>query len=112
MEIIVHTMIQVNVLCNMQGGTARIVFSWSDVDPIGNNPIAISAHGPSRRGTKSINLLGENQDPPLNPPGSSSFRITVTNVSHACSELAETSGVINHPLYSMSSCIAHASYFR
>ena len=60
--------------------TSRVIYSWSEVDPAGDDPNAVLYHGNTNRGTQSLNLLGGQQEVPPDPADLQSFDVTVDNV--------------------------------
>ena len=63
-----------------QANTARVVFSWNDVDPTMPDGSDAMYHGTTGRGSASLNLLGGLPDPPPDPSDTRSFTFTVNNV--------------------------------
>ena len=61
-----------------QANTARVIFSWNDVDP--TMPDGSDAMQHTTRGSASLNLLGGLSDPPPEPSDTRSFAFTVNNV--------------------------------
>ena len=61
--------------------TSRVIFSWNEADPTGNDPTAVRNHGTINRGSVSINLLGAEQNPHPDPVDSESYTAIVNNVS-------------------------------
>ncbi|XP_064397923.1 DBH-like monooxygenase protein 1 homolog [Halichondria panicea] len=61
--------------------TVRVIFSWNDADPVGDDPNQVMYHGNQNRGTFSLNLLGGQQDPPPDPADLQTLSITVSNIT-------------------------------
>ena len=56
-----------------------MIYSWSEADPEGDDPDEVRYHF-TNRGTKSLNLLGGQQEVPPDPTDLQSFEISVRNV--------------------------------
>ena len=61
-----------------QANTARVIFSWNDVDPTMPNGSDAMRH--TTRSLASLNLLGGLPDPPPVPSDTRSFTFRVNNV--------------------------------
>ncbi|XP_064398231.1 DBH-like monooxygenase protein 1 homolog [Halichondria panicea] len=61
--------------------TARIIFSWNDVDPVSDDPTSATYHGRQNRGTLSINLLGGQQQVPPDSDDLQTFDVAVNAVA-------------------------------
>ena len=61
-----------------QANTARVIFSWNDVDP--TMPDGSDAMRHTTRSSASLNLLGGLPDPPPEPSDTRSFTFRVNNV--------------------------------
>ena len=55
-----------------------MVYSWNDVDPADINDAQY--HGPTQRGSASLNLLGGQTEVPPDPADIQSFTIAVNDV--------------------------------
>ena len=64
----------------LQAETARVIFSWNDVDPTMPDGSDASRH--MTRGSASLNLLGGLPDPPPEPSDSETFFVGVDSVSN------------------------------
>ena len=62
----------------LQANTARVIFSWNDVDP--TMPDGSDAMRHTTRSSVSLNLLGGLPDPPPEPSDTRSFTFRVNNV--------------------------------
>ena len=65
----------------LQANTARVIFSWNDVDPTMPDGSDAMYHTTTGRGSASVNLLGGIPDPPPEPSDSETFFIGVDSVS-------------------------------
>ena len=74
-------------LIALQANTARVIFSWNDVDP--TMPDGRDAMRHTTRGSASVNLLGGLPDPPPVPSDSETFFIGVENVSTYTNNMQE-----------------------
>ena len=63
----------------LQANTARVIFSWNDVDP--TMPDGSDAMRHTTRSSASLNLLGGLPDPPPEPSDSETFFVGVDSVS-------------------------------
>ena len=64
----------------LQAETARVIFSWNDVDPTMEDGSDARQH--QTRGAASVNLLGGLINPPPEPSDSETFFIGVDSVSN------------------------------
>ena len=60
-----------------------MIFSWNEADPVNDDPNEVMYHGPTNRGSISLNFLGGQQDTPPDPVDVQSFTTTVNNVSNS-----------------------------
>ena len=65
---------------SLQTDTARVIYSWNEADPAGDDPNAVIYHGNTNRGTQSLNLMGGQQVVPPDPADLESFDVIVNNV--------------------------------
>ncbi len=69
-----------NITILQQVETVRVIFSWNDADPVGDDPDQVMYHGNQNRGSFSLNLLGIEQEIPPEPADVQVLTTTVTNV--------------------------------
>ena len=58
-----------------------MLYAWNEADPVNDDPKEVLYHGIQQRGTLSLNLLGQTQNPPPEPEGLQTIDVTVNNVS-------------------------------
>ena len=110
---ILHNIIIVDLIIIMymffsQADTTRVIFSWNEADPANDDPNEVMYHGPTNRGSLSVNLLGGQQDAPPDPVDVLTLEITVSNVGsllHVDRTCKENSCLVFRPCMFLTVCM-------